>query len=572
MRKKADWQEQIKLAKDYRRKHNQFDRWSDIVMYFRHRFSDDTIPFNLVYLMYSALRTALYFRDPFIRISPRKPQVKPFTDVVESAANYFFEELDFGGEFKDTILYAYLFNVGPVQVGYNFGEGSQNIDETMVELLMREKDGITRASPFNVNMKPNMPWIEAINPLMFLTSWGTRKLSNSRWCAKGVWKPVEYIKRKYGYKPHSHSIIPNADTMNPTIGFFTNDMYEQSRKEPHVFYWEVHDYENGKMLGVKEDGEYIFEPVDDDTQVEGLPFEALTFNDDPTTMWGVPDPIYIEPQMKEGNQARTYNSRARKVSLMKAIARRGTFDEESIEQFLSDDMLPFIEIDGDPEQAISLISPHVYPDLVNYAESIFTDVQKLMGFGHNQLAGLAPGRRTAQEVNLVQSNYESRIDERRGRLGKVVQRCLRRVLQLAFDNWTDPILTQVLGQDGAMYWVEYKPDTLGKIRGEYDLEVDVDSMKAQSKETRKGEAVEILASLSKLGPMLQDANLNIKPILGELLKQFDWVDVKAVLPQAPETQQRPMQLQEYVGQQRRLQGNPSAMQARRQQMLGGIMR
>ncbi len=123
-------------------------------------------------------------------------------------------------------------------------------------------------------------------------------------------------------------------------------------------------------------------------------------------------------------------------------------------------------------------------------------------------------------------------------------------------------MVQVVGIDGARYWIQYTKDM---IIGEYNTKVDVESMTPVTKALKRRELVELIGALSKY----PGANLNY--LMKALLREFDYIDAMAILPEAPETAGgQPMQMQQFATQQQQLAKNPAMLGARVRQTQQGV--
>ena len=142
------------------------------------------------------------------------------------------------------------------------------------------------------------------------------------------------------------------------------------------------------------------------------------------------------------------------------------------------------------------------------------------------------------------------MDERRDIVADALVKMMRKVNQTIFERWDMEKVVQVVGFDGAKYWVSYK----GKEnRAEYNLRVDVESMTPRTKQMKKREIVELIQALSK------NPRANIDYLMKMLLREYEWVDAMKVLPDAQETLDRPMPQREFSQQQQKLAGNPKEL-------------
>jgi hypothetical protein len=156
-------------------------------------------------------------------------------------------------------------------------------------------------------------------------------------------------------------------------------------------------------------------------------------------------------------------------------------------------------------------------------------------------------------MDIVQAGSDLRMDERRDAVADCLVKMMRKINQIIFERWTQEKVAQVVGYDGARYWVVYKGS---ENRNEYSLRVDVESMTPKTKMLKKREIVELIQALAK------NPRANIDYLMRLLLREYEWVDAMKVLPEANETMQQPMQQQQFMQQQQALLNNRPELQKR----------
>jgi hypothetical protein len=165
----------------------------------------------------------------------------------------------------------------------------------------------------------------------------------------------------------------------------------------------------------------------------------------------------------------------------------------------------------------------------------------------------------------VFAGKEIRMDERRDIVGDALSKLVRKTNQIIFTKWDKERVAQVVGYDGARYWVAYNAKA---IRGEYILRVDIESMTPQTKAAKKQEILGIIQALAK------NPRANIDYLMRMLLREYEWMDAMQILPEAEETREQPMgfnQFQEFQG---TMAGNREMLQERSSanaEMVGRIM-
>jgi len=561
-----DWTELIQQGVRYKENFGNSKRWSTYRDYGRGKFSGyigssgGILPYNLVHSMKRGMVPNVYFRNPYINVTPTsKPGIDIQARVVEAVDNWLLGELGVKATFKTMVQDAYYTDRGICKIGYD-GLWSEKVtpeDERLAEdlgipLSHMSKDKRERVE-YNVNVKPGMPWAARIIPDVFIVPFGVRTLDDCPWVDHVVLRSLADVKadRKYkntGELEGTHLEVLHKD---PTRA----DFYKELSSYADIV--EIHEIRDFKRKEIKAFvpgyDKWIRPPTEDVLQIEGLPFVDFTFNEDGEYYWGPSDVQIIEPQQLEINEARTQAMLHRRIALVKFLVEANMIDDTEIMKMISEEVGPVVKTKGDPNKAVALLQPHIPADLTQWSELIRSDVRELLGQGRQQLGEAPAGRRTAEEMRNVQMASDIRMDERRDIVADALVSMMRKINQIIFERWTGEKVVQVVGIDAARYWVAYKG---AENRGEYSLRVDVESMTPKTKMMKKREIVELIQALAK------NPRANIDYLMRLLLREYEWVDALQVLPPAQETMGQPMQQQQFQQQQQGLMNNPAELQKR----------
>lgn len=575
-----EWRKAIDLGYIFKKKYGDCERWNVYRDYYRGKFAayhSDTkfLPYNLTYAMARTLIPNIYFRNPYINISPRPKMGSPIpmdihAKIVEFIDNWLVQEMSIKKEIKTGLLDCFFTNRGIWKIGYDsqFGfkpeqtQDMQGLSDTTFSQFTKKGD----FTEYNINIKPGMPWVTRIDPDDIIVPFGVRTLDDCPWIAHRVIRPLDDVKADPKYKnvgdlegTHLEQIYKD----NKRSDFYK----ELSKICDWVEIWEIRDRKHKEVMAFVPDyNKFIREPEEDVLQIEGLPYVDITFNEDPQYYWGPSDVAIIEPQQLECNEARTQAMLHRRVALLKFLVDQNLIENDEIDKMISENVGPVVKIKGPPAPAVVQLQPHIPADLIGWVEQIRMDVREMLGFSRQAAGEMPPGRRTAQEVNIATQAKELRVDERRDMVADALTDIVRKTNQIIFDRWDTQHIVQVVGYDGAKYWIQYAKDA---IVGEYNVKVDVESMTPMTKNLKKKEIIELIGALAKF------PGLNLSYLLRTLLREFDYLDAMAILPQAPEMAQgggQPMPAQQFVGQQQQMLQNPQMLQQRvknTQQAMGG---
>jgi hypothetical protein len=550
------WSMNIKNSIEMRTRYSKIQRWEDIEGYYNHDFEVGDPVYNMIYMFGRALIPNLVFRNPVIINTPRFPKHIPFASIMDSIDEWLMQEMEVEDTIRNAALHAYLYNMGAVETGWDFPDidaihGAKNEEEKLRAAFaanMGLLDTTTVGSTDRAR-RQNFPWFDSIYPRKLLFEPTTRNLRTCRWYAKSLFVPTRVLMADKGLKNVSSTHVP-TELQDSSM----RDIFEQiGGIEPYTHFYEVHNAEDRKMFWMSSGGKFMFEPVEDPMQLDGLPLDALIFNQNPLSIWGTPDALYVEPQMLEGNETRRQALKQRRFSMLKILVDQEILDEEEIEKLAMNDVAIVRAKGGVPgkplRDSVVPFQPHTQQEFYPYQEKLNEDAQKILGFGNNQMGTFAPGRRTKYEAQVVQQSNEIRIVERRHMVARLITNLFRKTNQALLRYWKEPMVLRVIGVEGAYHWVKAKPQD---IKAELDLKVDVESMVPPSKDKQK----EDLLALMQVLQNSKDANMI--PIMRKLVSKFPEVNEREVFPQA--VQDGPESAEQFNAQQQKMIGDGSGQQ------------
>ena len=574
-----EWQKLIEAGVRYKENYGSSKRWGVYRDYGRGKFSgyntstNGILPYNIVYAMGRTLVPNIYFRNPYITATPRhKPGLDLQAKMIESIDNWLIQEMNVKQAFKTAVMDCYYTNRGILKIGYDSLSGyiskGRTLEDELKEILNRPIGGSTpkkEKTEYNINVKPGMPWCVRVMPDFIIVPFGVRTLEECPWIVHVVIRPTDDVKNDPIYKNTAELEGTHIEMVNKDHA--TNSFYKELTQDIDLCeVYEIRDYKRGEIKAfVPGYEQWIRPPTEDKLQIEGLPFVDFTFNEDTEYYWGPSDVQIIEPQQLEVNEARTQAMYHRRVALIKFLIESGRMDQSEVDKMLSEDVGPAVFVKGLPKDVVSLLQPHMPQDINQWTEIIRGDVRELLGHSKQQMGELPPGRRTAREIDVVQRAHDIRMDERRDIVADALQKVMRKENQVIFDRWDRNQVAQVVGIDGAKYWVQYNKKD---IAAEYNLKVDVESMTPTTKAVKKREILQVIQAIGK------NPRANIDVLMRMLLREYEWMDAMAILPEAQETTAGPMSAQQWMGQQRQLQGNPQMLGQRAQgnaQLMGNVL-
>lgn len=511
-----DWMCKINKANDYIDKYTTRKKWPDYRSYYRGDWSNDILPVNRIFGFGRAMIPNVYFRAPRVSITPSRPEFVWHARVVESIDNWLIRELLLKETLKGSSLDAYYAGTGPIKIGYDSEFGylpEQAIDENSGTATEYSRTSGERIE-YRVNVKSGMPWALSCTPEDVIVPPGYRTASSLPWIAHRILRPLDDVKQDQKYR----NTKDLAGTKSVNLSSAEQRRWGKGEEESIIFaeLFEVRCARTKKIYTICEDTTIMEAP--DQLQIEGLPYEFITFNPDPEMFWGIPDIKIIESQQLELNELKTQERAHRQISLLKFLYRKGIFTKEQLDHFLSGNVGPAVELDIDEQigNVIQIMQPHVPPDFSILEKRIDENMRQQLGVSMNQAGDFSPYHgKTAAESMIVNQSNELRNNERKDIVADVLVNIVRKWNQMIFKFWTDSKVIEIAGPMGQQFWVEYTGD---QLTGEYFINIDPES----GMPVTRGMKMEMTQNLFKA--FNGDQTIDQLKLRQMVLRQYDWID------------------------------------------------
>lgn len=554
------WMQQLSLAEQWKNRYAKVDAWKRAHKYYNQDLVESLSPnFNLLYMLVSSLIPSTVFQTPHAINTPRRPEYQTWARFFDSVDNWLLQETQIRQILRDAIVQAFLTNIAPIQLGYDFPSEAQEVQDRLAEMefpRVRHTLDYTR--------KYNQPFFELIPAEDILFAPGSRNIFNMPWFAKYFRMPVRTVKelphvRRNSVKPTEIASEKRSDPASKYDDYLVEDA-------GFVSFYEVHEQDKGTWFWIDTNGNYLIPPTEDATQFDGLPLEVLSLNMGTQNIWGCPTAAYIETQYLEGNQCRAVGMAQRNFATVKAFVDSSVIAEKEVERFAKG-TLPIIPIDtlklGEKRlsDAVVLVQPHVQLEYMEYQKNLLNDAQLLAGMGPNQFGAYARGRHTKFEAQVVDEVNRARSGIFRQELAELIGRHLNRINALVAKHWKANIVRKVIGVDGALWWVTSNGSEFHDIASQLVSTINVESLAPTSRDRRRVEMVEVLGVLSKFKEMQP----HILPIVMQFLSSFEWSSLQGTLPQA---NNNPMPMNQFATQQAQLMNSPGTLQSLQSNLTG----
>ena len=535
------WKSQIRRGISYQQKFGESKKWKDYHDYYYGKYKTDVYAVNKVFSILRSSVPRIYFRNPKVLVSPTRPELEERAFVVQAVDNLLIKQMMMKDTTKKLIQDAFFCNRGIGKIGYDTQYGS------VPDYIMKEAPG-EEAIEYDVTVKPGMPWVLRANPEHFIVPWGVASLKDTPWVAHRVVRLLSDVKKdpiyentgklKGGLVRELRGMKDKEAGLSDTIKSSQDEAIKEyaSADEEWVELWELRDLKRKHILTLNLDyDKFLRRPVSDELQTDGAPFEDICFNPDNDVYWGPSDMRILEPLQIELNETRTQMSEHRKINVLKLLINASKMTPEEAQKLMNGEV-------GGIALINELAQGDVFPlqigepvQLRADAMDIEKDIRETVGFSRlaEGAESVAP-RKTKFEVQEMGQGHWIRIDERRDIVADFLVRTLEKVNRIIFAKWDTARVVPLVGSDAALHWVRF---TGRELEGEYDLSVDVDTGRPVTTETKRSEAWELLERLGSSEILLQ--HLNIRELLRNVLKLYDWIDTDRVMP-AQEAQGGPM--------------------------------
>jgi len=526
------WKTQIRMGVRYRTQYGRSNEWRRYKTMLRGFWGESIVPVNIIHAVARSIIPQVYFRNPRVAVLPMKPGYTMHARVLERVDNYLLRELGIKKQLKSMILDCYTCGRGPgifgydTEFGFNPSFSSEEFEDSSLTTFNKKGERIE----YNIDVKPGMPWFLRCNPADFIVPWGTHEWGENQWYGFRKMRPLKDIKEDPKYKNKAKLKAPYKTRLGGSpegIPGGINQTLEEDWQSEWVELWEIHDLRSGRLMVISLDHNKFLRDDYDYLQIEGLNARVLGFNEDPDYFWWAPDARMIEKQQLELNDVRTMAKMHRRVALLKILYDKGLLKKDELTKLLDADPKAAVGVEvgpqGDIRKVVSLLQSHVPPDFNIAAREIREDVREIVGFSRNQMGSFeAPsGRRTAHEAEIVRAASMIRIDERRDGVADLLSSILRGMNQIIFDNWTAERLIDIVGNDGAKYWIRF---TGREIKGEFNYKINPEEAIPTDQRVRQAQAEKFIELSLKI------PGLDTKYLLESYASQFDWIDPKLLFP------------------------------------------
>lgn len=586
-----DWMSKLRNAEQHRR--NKFRQvWQLVLDQYRGHYYPEQTPMaqvavNVVAGIVNVIIPTIYFQNPELVLSPRRPGTERRVKLTETLLNYYHDELETDTQIKRTILDALIYGVGYIKMGWEVdvernlspvvdentgmaletGDGEPVLEDRHGNIFIEQNGRFVQKLDSKGNhvppgagmptldryIKRDQPYAIRWSPWDFVFDPEATQadLSDARWIAFKMVKPLDEVK--------GHPLLKNTSNLKGTKT--VNDELLRVRQKDKAFLdedlervelyeiwvkkynkktsqWEMHNM----VLAPEHDKWLLNRPSP--FLAEGFPVATLSLTDDPESANPPSLFSFIQTQIQTINE-----SRSQLIEHRRRFDRRYMFNEEVIDEETISKMLHSgdnaatgvsgVDPDYDLNKALVAVTDaplikEVYDDY----QIAWDEIQKIIGLSDYQFAGQGPARQ-ATEANFIQGNFNIRIREKQDRVKKTFIHVSKYWKQLFQQLGDFKVYLQVTGDAGQEDWTEFTINET--IPDDLDWDADAFASDFQSKEVERADA-QALYNLLRNDPAVNPAFL-----LDRIARAYGIKDPQRMLAPPQPQQPEPIESAEAAG-------------------------
>lgn len=537
------WKTAIKNGMYFQNYYGNARMWRTYKAYYRHNFASTQLPVNLVFSVLRSLIPQVYFRDPIVTVTPTKPGLEHelHARLVQDIDNWLLRELNTKYQIKRMITDAFLCGISTGFVGYDsqFGFSPDlTVPGSEGAASLTQFDNKGNRIEYNARVNPGMPWFLRSRSEDVVYPWGCESAESAEWIAMRVFRPLEDIKKDRKYKNTNDLTGSFIQRRTTAEGTAREDMARTGMGTDHewVELWQIHDAKTKEILALSMNHDKFLRREEDVSQVDGIPAETLVFNPDPDYVYGISDAKIIEPQLLELIEIRTQSMRHRRVDIIKLLYKKNAIDDAEVQKMLDPNVMAAIAVDSDApslKETVMTMPPGtsgILADMQHQAEAVRQDVREMVGFSRSA-TGEYQGKThiSAAETDVVQMANQIRVDERRDIVADMLTNIIRRFNQKIFTSWTSPMVRNIVGPDGAQWWLQFTGD---QIKSEYTYKIDPNNGIPLNPMVKRQDAMQMAGAWAKMNMGMVKQGMPVpREIQRYFFSQFDGIDTDKVLAQ-----------------------------------------
>lgn len=495
---------------------------------------DDRIVVAVAFATINVIEPSIAINHPKFSVAANDPDEEDQATIAEAVLNYWWTHHDFQPQLRRAAKDFLIYGHGWLKIAYRYTEGEVPIHPDLLSQihndLSQQADAYAAANPSSAADLPsdediatNMPktdtvvledrpFVERISPFDMFVDPEATDISDARWLAQRVIRPIEEVKTDTRYKSGIRRKLESDGSVK-----WQNEKsrHNVDAEAGRITLWEFYDLVRKTMCVFADSGdEFLVDPAPM-PYAYGLPFVMVRDYDVPDQFYPIGELEALEPLQNEINETRTAMVRARKESIRKYVYHEEAFGAEGLAALRSDRDNTAIKINqATPlEQAIRPFeSVPINAELYKHSDTILSDLDRVSGVSEYQRGELPEIRRTATEASIIQDAANSRAADKLATIEVALAHVGRRLLMLAQEYMTGDQIARKTGADGTHVWVQFKRED---IQGEFDFTVEAGSTQPMNDTFRRQQAIQMGQMLA---PFMDSGVVDPRQVVQHLLQ------------------------------------------------------
>ncbi len=491
------YRDKIEQSRRWRREENHDDLWRRMIdlyrgKHFRTASEEDRLLVNIAFATINVISPSVSVNHPKITVNARRYENAPNAVVTEEIVNYWWRHFECQREFRRAVKDMLVLGHGWVKTGYRFVEKDKENYDNSDELATTAPESITESE---LIITEDRPFVERISPFDVFVDADATNMSDLRWIAQRVRRPLMEVKKDKRYNSSARQeASPSHYSKWGQDGFMPRR--SEKLEDAYVEIWEFYDIDRNTMSVFCDGGDkFLVNPVEIPFAF-GHPFVMLRNYEVPETFYPMGELEAIEPLQMELNETRTQMMNHRKRFSRKWLYKESAFDPEGRSALESDEdnvMVPVIS----EEPLSNVISPMPAvispPEFYNQSNLISADIDRVSGVSEYMRGALPEIRRTATEAAIAQDAANARASDKLAIVERAIADCARRLVMLAQQYLTGEQAIRVIGQGQQQMWLSFDRDY---IQGEFDFSVEGGSTAPTNESFRRQMALQVVDAMA----------------------------------------------------------------------------
>ena len=459
--------------------------------YYSNKFPLNLIPVNLIFSFGRAMIPQLYFKNPVVAVNIERQGFEDAALTLQKVDDALIRVTKLKHTIKKMIAMAYCYGRGPAKCGFSLDKES-----TLRSGVFGVVPRASELWKLREMIAPNRPWFLPFYPDDFAFDAMVSDFEDSAWQAMRFERSARQLEDDDYLTP----LMKGVDKSNDP-----DFMYE---------FWEIWDKYTGRFVYMSEAGE-----TTSGENIEVWPFHVLDFNWTPRNPIPVSDAELILKLQEEYNEIKTQIHEHRRVSVLKLIARKNSFDRDAKAMMESGKVAPLVEVDGVPSESLMEFKPSIPESLYTVGNTTLDDVRDSIGYTRNQLGEFQPPTRgrTAKEATIVQQAIMLRLDERRDMVADLIANVITTYNDYIIGTWEATDAERYVGEP--VGW-----EKLDEVKDEYTVSIVPDSTLPVGRLVKQQEAKEMYLTL-RGDPLIDQVKLRLR-----FLSSFESGDTSLLNP------------------------------------------